>query len=94
MTKNEEMVLREHIAMDLQNLVTDGIEFEGRTTEGLAFSFEDRIIVIKTIVKKEDFDVVDAMQEYEEKEKARLEREEKKRSKLEKVEKEKKKKSA
>ena len=93
MTKKEEMQVRENIALALQGMTIEGLDFEGETIEGLAFSYDDRTFIIKTICKKEDFDLVDALEEFEEREKARIEREEKKKAKLEKVEKEKAKKS-
>ena len=85
MTKNEELVLREQIGERICGMEIDGLVLEGRTTEGFAFSFDDRVVVVKVIVKKEDFDLADALEEYEEKEKARVERESKKAAKLEKV---------
>lgn len=93
MTKNEEMRMREEIALAIQKMEVEGLDFEGETIEGMAFNYEDRIFIIKTICKKEDFDLADAMEEFEEREKARIEREEKKKAKLERVEKEKAKKS-
>jgi predicted RND superfamily exporter protein len=45
----------------------EGMTLEGRTKEGLAFSdSEQNIIVVKIVAKKDDFDLVDAMEEYEE----------------------------
>ena len=86
MTKNEEMRVRESIALAIQKM-------EAESIEGLAFNYEGRVFIIRTTCKKEDFDLADAMEEFDEREKARAEREEKKKSKLEKVEKEKTKKS-
>ena len=89
MTKKEEMRIREEIAQVVQGMTVEGLDFEGETIEGLAFSYEDRVFIIKTICKKEDFDLADAMEEFDEREAKRIEREQKAQEKLDRVKKEK-----
>ena len=55
-----------------------GFTVEGRTKEGLALADENQnIIVIKIVAKKDDFDLADALEEYEEAEAKALEKEKK-----------------
>ena len=89
MTKKEEMRMREEIALAIQKMEVEGLDFEGEVVEGLAFSCEDRTFIIKTILKKEDFDLADAMEEFEEREAKRIEREQKAQEKLDRVNREK-----
>lgn len=45
----------------------DGFTVEGRTKEGLALADENQnIIIIKIVAKKDDFDLADALEEFEE----------------------------
>ena len=56
----------------------DGFTVEGRTKEGLALADENQnIIVIKIVAKKDDFDLADALEEFEEAEAKALEKEKK-----------------
>ena len=60
------------------DMVLDGFTVEGRTKEGLAFSDEEgNIIVVKIVAKKDDFDLTDAIAEYEEAQQKALEKEKK-----------------
>ena len=60
------------------DMVLDGFTVEGRTKEGLAFSDEEgNIIVVKIVAKKDDFDLVDAIEEFEEAQAKALEKEKK-----------------
>lgn len=54
----------------------DGFTIEGRTKEGLALADENQnIIIIKIVAKKDDFDLADALEEFEEAEAKALEKE-------------------
>ena len=56
----------------------DGFTVEGRTKEGLALADENQnIVVIKIVAKKDDFDLTDAIAEYEEAQQKALEKEKK-----------------
>ena len=67
--------LREKLFADM---VLDGFTVEGRTKEGLAFSDEEgNIIVVKIVAKKDDFDLADAIEEFEEAQAKALEKEKK-----------------
>ena len=58
------------------DMVLDGFTVEGRTKEGLALADENQnIIVIKIVAKKDDFDLADALEEFEEAEAKALEKE-------------------
>ena len=60
------------------DMVLDGFTMEGRTKEGLAFSDEEgNIIVVKIVAKKDDFDLADAIEEFEEAQAKALEKEKK-----------------
>ncbi len=74
----ERNALRELALTTAQTIQVEGFDFEGRTTEGLAFSDGIDTFVVKVIVKKEGFDLVDALDEFSEKETKRLEMEAKK----------------
>ena len=89
MTKKEEMQVRENIAQAIQGMTIEGLSFEGDTIEGLAFNYEDRVFIIKTICKKMDFDLIDALEEFDEREAKRIEREQKAQEKLDRVNREK-----
>jgi len=51
----------------IKPLEIGGYDFLGQSTEGLIFSNGSDCIVVKVIVKKADFDSVDAIEEYTEK---------------------------
>ena len=68
------------------DMVLDGFTVEGRTKEGLAFSDEEgNIIVVKIVAKKDDFDLVDAIEEFEEAQAKALEKEKKHAEKVDKA---------
>ena len=68
------------------DMVIDGFTMEGRTKEGLAFSDEEgNIIVVKIVAKKDDFDLADAIEEFEEAQAKALEKEKKHAEKVEKA---------
>ena len=68
------------------DIVLDGFTVEGRTKEGLAFSDEEgNIIVVKIVAKKDDFDITDAIEEFEEAQAKALEKEKKHAEKVEKA---------
>ena len=68
------------------DMVLDGFTVEGRTKEGLAFSDEEgSIIVVKIVAKKDDFDLADAIEEFEEAQAKALEKEKKHAEKVEKA---------
>ena len=68
------------------DMVLDGFTVEGRTKEGLAFSDEEgNIIVVKIVAKKDDFDLADAIEEFEEAQAKALEKEKKHAEKVEKA---------
>ena len=67
--------IREKLFADM---VLDGFTAEGRTKEGLAFSDEEgSVIVVKIVAKKDDFDLADAIEEFEEAQAKALEKEKK-----------------
>ena len=60
----------------VEGVKVEGFEYAGMTVDGAAFDNEaGDVVVLKAIAKKESFDLVDAIMEYEEKEAAALERE-------------------
>lgn len=66
--------IRETAIEAIQSLEVPGFKPIGRTSEGIVFENEKTFeyFVVKPIVKKEDFDATEAIEEYEEKqEKAR-----------------------
>ena len=68
------------------DMVLDGFTVEGRTKEGLAFSDEEgNVIVVKIVAKKDDFDLADAIEEFEEAQEKALEKEKKHAEKVEKA---------
>ena len=68
------------------DMVLDGFTVEGRTKEGLAFSDEEgNVIVVKIVAKKDDFDLADAIEEFEEAQAKALEKEKKHAEKVEKA---------
>lgn len=68
------------------DMVLDGFTVEGRTKEGLAFSDEEgNIIVVKIVAKKDDFDLADAIEEFEEAQAKALEKEKKHAEKVDKA---------
>ena len=68
------------------DMALDGFTVEGRTKEGLAFSDEEgNIIVVKIVAKKDDFDLVDAIEEFEEAQAKALEKEKKHAEKVDKA---------
>ena len=75
LTQKQAKEVREKLFADM---VLDGFTIEGRTKEGLAFSdVEGNIIVVKIVAKKDDFDLADALEEFEEAEAKALEKEKK-----------------
>ena len=75
LTQKQAKEVREKLFAEM---VLDGFTIEGRTKEGLAFSdVEGNIIVVKIVAKKDDFDLVDAIEEFEEAEAKALEKEKK-----------------
>ena len=75
--------IREKLFADM---VLDGFTVEGRTKEGLAFSDEEgNIVVVKIVAKKDDFDLADAIEEFEEAQAKALEKEKKHTEKVEKA---------
>ena len=73
LTQKQAKEVREKLFADM---VLDGFTIEGRTKEGLAFSdVEGNIIVVKIVAKKDDFDLADALEEFEEAEAKALEKE-------------------
>ena len=68
------------------DMVLDGFTVEGRTKEGLAFYDEEgNIIVVKIVAKKDDFDLADAIEEFEEAQAKALEKEKKHAEKVDKA---------
>ena len=68
------------------DMALDGFTVEGRTKEGLAFSDEEgNIIVVKIVAKKDDFDLADAIEEFEEAQAKALEKEKKHTEKVDKA---------
>ncbi len=51
-----------------------GFDFAGMTKEGVAFTNGEDVFVVKAVVKAEGFDLEDALEEYQEAEKARMEK--------------------
>ncbi len=73
MKEVREMVIADLIGRDLE---MNGFEFVGRGVDGLVLAnAEGRTVVLKVIVKKEVGIHEDLVEEFEDKEKARLERE-------------------
>ena len=75
------MALNQKQAKELREKLFEQMKFdnftvEGRTKEGLALADENQnIIVIKIVAKKDDFDLADALEEFEEAEARALEKE-------------------
>ena len=75
------MALNQKQAKELREKLFEQMKFEdftveGRTKEGLALADENQnIIVIKIVAKKDDFDLADALEEFEEAEAKALEKE-------------------
>ena len=83
LTQKQAKEVREKLFADM---VLDGFTIEGRTKEGLAFSdVEGNIIVVKIVAKKDDFDLADALEEFEEAEAKALEKEKKHNEKVNKA---------
>lgn len=75
-TQKEMRQYREDFIGTLTTIEFDGFEFVGITVDGPAYeNAEGDVVVVKPIAKKEDFDVEDAIAEFDEKLEARLERE-------------------
>ena len=56
-------VIRADFAKEIEALAISGFDCKGVTKEGLAFSDGNDTIVIKIVVKKEDFDLDSALEE-------------------------------
>ena len=83
LTQKQAKEVREKLFADM---VLDGFTIEGRTKEGLAFSDEEgNIIVVKIVAKKDDFDLADAIEEFEEAQAKALEKEKKHTEKVDKA---------
>ena len=83
LTQKQAKEVREKLFAEM---VLDGFTIEGRTKEGLAFSdVEGNIIVVKIVAKKDDFDLADAIEEFEEAEAKALEKEKKHNEKVNKA---------
>ena len=75
LTQKQAKEVREKLFTDM---ILDGFTVEGRTKEGLAFSDEEgNVIVVKIVAKKDDFDLADAIEEFEEAQAKALEKEKK-----------------
>ena len=77
-SQKEMREIRENIITQLTETVEfEGFEPVGQIVEGMLYLNEvtQSYLVLKPIAKKESFDVDDALQEFEDKEKARIERE-------------------
>ena len=83
-TQKEMREMREEVINLIENTEFANYVFEGIVTDGVLLYNEglDTYVVVKPIVKKEGFDPEDALQEYEDKQKAKEERE---KAKLEKA---------
>ena len=83
-TQKEMREMREEVITLLETSGVEGYEVQGIITDGILLYNEgfDTYVVLKPIVKKEGFDPEDALQEYEDKQKAKEERE---KAKLEKA---------
>lgn len=84
-TQKEMAVFRAQFIEAVKEIKVDGFEFTGMTVDGPVFTKGEDAVVVKSIAKKETFDLDDALTEYEDKERARLEREAAKAEKLAKV---------
>ena len=83
LTQKQAKEVREKLFTDM---ILDGFTVEGRTKEGLAFSDEEgNVIVVKIVAKKDDFDLADAIEEFEEAQAKALEKEKKHAEKVEKA---------
>lgn len=71
--------IRETVVESAKVLEVKGFEFVGRSSEGLVFenASTDEYFVVKVIVKKEGFDAIEAIEEYEEKQEIAREKAEK-----------------
>jgi hypothetical protein len=68
--------VRETFMTKIDEIDVEGFDYMGRIVEGEVFQREDgKVVVVKTIVKADTFDLDDALQEYEDREAARAERE-------------------
>lgn len=76
-TQKEMREIREEVITIVENLNIEGYVLEGIITDGVLFLHEglDTHVVLKPIVKKEGFDFEDALQEYQDRQAAKLERE-------------------
>jgi len=61
--------VREFALESAKGLAVEGFEFLGRSSEGLVFEnvSSEEYFVVKVIVKKEGFEAMEAIEEYEEK---------------------------
>lgn len=87
-TQKEMKEMREDILAQLNDKIDfDNFEQIGQITDGMLYfnKATDGYLVLKPIAKKEGFDVDDALQEFEDKEKARIEREQAKAQKVSKA---------
>jgi len=85
-TQKEMRTMREEMLEKLQEVSFTGYEVVGIVKDGFLLFHEEKMtyIVIKPIVKKEDFDAQDSLEEYAEKIAAQKERELEKARKAEK----------
>lgn len=75
-TQKEMAMFRADFIAAVQEIEVPGFEFAGLSVDGPVFvNVAGDAVVVKSIAKKEGFDVQDALAEWEEKEAARLERE-------------------
>lgn len=66
-TQKEAKVLREKVMGAVSEMVVDGMEFVGFTTEGVLFRADEEFVVVRAIVKSESFDPEAAMAELQDK---------------------------
>lgn len=76
-SQKEMKAIREQALELFQSMEFEGFEVVGQAVEGVVMKYVelDAFVVFKPIVKKESFDVEDALQEFEDKARAAAERE-------------------
>lgn len=86
-TQKEMKEMRENVIGQLTEISFEGFTFQGQITDGLLYvdNASQGYLVLKPIAKKENFDGEDALQEFQEREQARIEREKAKADKVSKA---------
>ncbi len=63
-TQTQAKAIREGLLAQLVEVEFEGTEYVGRTSEGAVFRVGEELVVVRTIVKSETFDVEGAIADY------------------------------